>query len=403
MPWRVLPPSPRPSPRRRPLGGAGVRAGGRADPARPRPDRESTVAPGVVLARGVPRARVGWSGTDGPVVAPRRTGAASAARVAYAVRWLELGDGRSDRDGPSSSPSAPDTSEAPRPVSFADAPVAAVLHHPPRRPGRCRDAVAPAPRSGPATSASSARGSTRSCRSASASTSASSRSSARRWTGSASQEIEMPVVHPADVWKASGRYDAIGPELTRFKDRNGRDMVLAMTHEEVVGLLLADIVKLVPPAADDGLPLPDQVARRAALARRAHPRPRVRDEGRLQLRPRRRGPRRQLRGAARRVRPDLRAARARHRRRRRPTSGSWAAARPTSSWSSTRPARTSSSCARRAATRPTGRSRSCPSPSPPTRTPSRSRRSRRRARRPSRRSPRSSASGPTGRPRRPSS
>ena len=57
------------------------------------------------------------------------------------------------------------------------------------------------------------------------------------------QEMEMPVVHPADVWRASGRYDVIGPELARFKDRNGRDMVLAMTHEEVVGLLLADIVK----------------------------------------------------------------------------------------------------------------------------------------------------------------
>ena len=53
----------------------------------------------------------------------------------------------------------------------------------------------------------------------------------------------MPVVHPADVWRASGRYDAIGPELGRFKDRNGRDMVLAFTHEEVVGLLLADIVR----------------------------------------------------------------------------------------------------------------------------------------------------------------
>ena len=57
------------------------------------------------------------------------------------------------------------------------------------------------------------------------------------------QEMEMPVVHPADIWRASGRYDAIGPELTRFKDRGGRDMVLAMTHEEVVGILLADLVK----------------------------------------------------------------------------------------------------------------------------------------------------------------
>ena len=86
-------------------------------------------------------------------------------------------------------------------------------------------------------------------------------------------------------------------------------------------------------AADDGLSLPDQVAGRAARARRAHPRSRIRDEGRLQLRSRRGGPRRQLRGAARRIRPDLRAARTRDGRGRRPMSGSWAAAWPTSSWS----------------------------------------------------------------------
>ncbi len=57
------------------------------------------------------------------------------------------------------------------------------------------------------------------------------------------QEIEMPVVHPAEVWKESGRYFKIGPELVRFKDRGDRDMVLAMTHEEVVALLLRDIVQ----------------------------------------------------------------------------------------------------------------------------------------------------------------
>jgi prolyl-tRNA synthetase len=48
------------------------------------------------------------------------------------------------------------------------------------------------------------------------------------------QEMLMPVVHPADLWRESGRYDAVGPELTRFEDRGDRDMVLAMTHEEVV-------------------------------------------------------------------------------------------------------------------------------------------------------------------------
>jgi len=57
------------------------------------------------------------------------------------------------------------------------------------------------------------------------------------------QEMEMPVVHPAEVWKESGRYYKIGPELVRFKDRAERDMVLAMTHEEVVALLLRDIVQ----------------------------------------------------------------------------------------------------------------------------------------------------------------
>ena len=58
-----------------------------------------------------------------------------------------------------------------------------------------------------------------------------------------SQEMEMPVVHPAEVWKESGRYYKIGPEMVRFKDRGDRDMVLAMTHEEVVALLLRDIVQ----------------------------------------------------------------------------------------------------------------------------------------------------------------
>jgi prolyl-tRNA synthetase len=57
------------------------------------------------------------------------------------------------------------------------------------------------------------------------------------------QEMEMPVVHPAELWRESGRYAKIGPELVRFQDRSGRDMVLAMTHEEVVADLLRDVVK----------------------------------------------------------------------------------------------------------------------------------------------------------------
>src|SRR5574341_70390 len=52
------------------------------------------------------------------------------------------------------------------------------------------------------------------------------------------QEITMPVIHPADLWKETGRWYQIGAEMGRFKDRGGRDMVLAMTHEEVVGDLV---------------------------------------------------------------------------------------------------------------------------------------------------------------------
>jgi len=52
------------------------------------------------------------------------------------------------------------------------------------------------------------------------------------------QEITMPVVHPADVWKETGRWYEIGSEMARFYDKNKRDMVLAMTHEEVVADLL---------------------------------------------------------------------------------------------------------------------------------------------------------------------
>jgi prolyl-tRNA synthetase len=48
------------------------------------------------------------------------------------------------------------------------------------------------------------------------------------------QEITMPVVHPADVWKETGRWHEVGAEMGRFRDRSGRDMVLAMTHEEIV-------------------------------------------------------------------------------------------------------------------------------------------------------------------------
>jgi len=48
------------------------------------------------------------------------------------------------------------------------------------------------------------------------------------------QEVLMPVVLPRELWEESGRYESVGDELLRFQDRNEKDMLLGMTHEEAV-------------------------------------------------------------------------------------------------------------------------------------------------------------------------
>ena len=53
------------------------------------------------------------------------------------------------------------------------------------------------------------------------------------------QELSMPVVQPGELWQRSGRWQKVDQTLVRFQDRRGRDMALAMTHEEVVADLTA--------------------------------------------------------------------------------------------------------------------------------------------------------------------
>ena len=175
----------------------------------------------------------------------------------------------------------------------------------------------------------------------------------------------MPVLQPAEPWRRTGRYEI--DELFKLQDRKGAEMVLAMTHEEVVTDARRAGRALLPRPAADPLPLPGQGARRAAPARRRAAHARVHHEGLLHLRPRRGGPRRALRQARRRLRPHLRAHRAgvvpgRVRRR---DDGRHRA--PTSTWRRAPPARTTSRS--RPATPPTSRSRaptrsrsSCPPP-----------------------------------------
>lgn len=56
------------------------------------------------------------------------------------------------------------------------------------------------------------------------------------------QECSFPVVMPRELWEESGRYTSIGDEMVRFKDRNARDMVLGMTHEEAAVQFARDAV-----------------------------------------------------------------------------------------------------------------------------------------------------------------
>ena len=107
------------------------------------------------------------------------------------------------------------------------------------------------------------------------------------------QEMLMPVLQPAELWRRTGRYEI--DELFKLEDRKGSEHVLAMTHEEALTFHVAARDPLLPRAAEDPLPPADQGARRAAAARRRPAHPRVHDEGRLLLRPRRGGPRRELR------------------------------------------------------------------------------------------------------------
>src|ERR1700760_3291926 len=55
------------------------------------------------------------------------------------------------------------------------------------------------------------------------------------------QEFVMPVMHPAELWQRSGRWELMGDELFRLKDRKGAALALGMTPEEVVSTLATEL------------------------------------------------------------------------------------------------------------------------------------------------------------------
>ncbi|PZU47734.1 MAG: proline--tRNA ligase [Sphingomonas sp.] len=56
-------------------------------------------------------------------------------------------------------------------------------------------------------------------------------------------ELLMPTIQSADLWRQSGRYDAYGPEMLRFQDRGGREMLYGPTNEEMITAIFRDCVK----------------------------------------------------------------------------------------------------------------------------------------------------------------
>jgi prolyl-tRNA synthetase len=55
------------------------------------------------------------------------------------------------------------------------------------------------------------------------------------------QEFALPAMHPADIWRRSGRWEVMGDEMFRLKDRKGIDLALGMTHEEIFTSLAAEL------------------------------------------------------------------------------------------------------------------------------------------------------------------
>ena len=60
---------------------------------------------------------------------------------------------------------------------------------------------------------------------------------------SGAQEVLMPTIQSADLWRESGRYDAYGLEMLRIKDRHDREMLYGPTNEEMITVLFRDGVK----------------------------------------------------------------------------------------------------------------------------------------------------------------
>src|SRR5882724_9760683 len=57
------------------------------------------------------------------------------------------------------------------------------------------------------------------------------------------QEFFLPALHPAEIWQESGRWEEMGQNMFRLKDRANRDLCLGMTHEEIFTTIARDEIR----------------------------------------------------------------------------------------------------------------------------------------------------------------
>lgn len=60
----------------------------------------------------------------------------------------------------------------------------------------------------------------------------------REMDGAGAQEVMMPIVQPAEIWKETGRWDVYGPEMFKLSDRHDNEYCLGPTHEELITTLV---------------------------------------------------------------------------------------------------------------------------------------------------------------------
>ena len=102
------------------------------------------------------------------------------------------------------------------------------------------------------------------------------------------QELRMSVLQPRELWQQAGRDEEYGPDMFRLGDRRDRPLVLAPTHEELLTTMVRANVNSYRDLPVTLYQIQTKFRDEPRPARRPHPRARVRHEGRVQLRHRRR-------------------------------------------------------------------------------------------------------------------